>query len=227
MLGLSREGLSEFAEGMWAHQSAVNAFTALSRRAATEGFDLRVASAFRSYGRQSDIVNAKWLGHRPVVDEEGVGLHRVALSDTDWLAAILRFSALPGTSRHHWGTDFDIWDRSTVTDDYAPQLLTSEYQRGGVFAEMSAWLDDQISADNAEGFYKPYDVDRGGVAPEPWHISYRPVAEGYFRQLSLSQCLPLWRGDADPAGQCHAPLQMMSLLETDAEAIFKRYVLMT
>jgi LAS superfamily LD-carboxypeptidase LdcB len=161
------------------------------------------------------------------VDEEGVGLHRVALSDTDWLAAILRFSALPGTSRHHWGTDFDIWDRSTVTDDYAPQLLTSEYQRGGVFAEMSAWLDDQISADNAEGFYKPYDVDRGGVAPEPWHISYRPVAEGYFRQLSLSQCLPLWRGDADPAGQCHAPLQMMSLLETDAEAIFKRYVLMT
>ena len=186
MLGLSREGLFEFAEGMWAHKSAVNAFTALSRRASTEGFDLRVASAFRSYGRQSDIVNAKWLGHRPVVDEEGVGLHRVALSDTDWLAAILRFSALPGTSRHHWGTDFDIWDRSTVTDDYAPQLLTSEYQRGGVFAEMSAWLDDQISADNAEGFYKPYDVDRGGVAPEPWHISYRPVAEGYFRQLSLS-----------------------------------------
>ena len=157
----------------------------------------------------------------------GVGLHREALSDTDWLAAILRFSALPGTSRHHWGTDFDIWDRSTVTDGYAPQLLTSEYQQGGVFAEMSAWLDDQISADNAEGFYKPYDVDRGGVAPEPWHISYRPVAQGYFRQLSLSQCLPLWRGDADPAGQCHAPLQMVSLLETDAEAIFKRYVLPT
>ncbi len=227
MLGLSREGLSEFAAGMWAHQSAVNAFTALSRRAATEGFDLRVASAFRSYGRQSDIVNAKWLGHRPVVNEGGVSLHREALSDTDWLAAILRFSALPGTSRHHWGTDFDIWDRSTVTDGYAPQLLTSEYQQGGVFAEMSAWLDDQISADNAEGFYKPYDVDRGGVAPEPWHISYRPVAQGYFRQLSLSQCLPLWRGDADPAGQCHAPLQMVSLLETDAEAIFKRYVLPT
>ena len=111
MLGLSREGLSEFAEGMWANKSAVNAFTALSRRAATEGFDLRVASAFRSYGRQSDIVNAKWLGHRPVVDEEGVGLHRAALADTDGLAARLRCSALPGTSRHLCGTDFDIWDR--------------------------------------------------------------------------------------------------------------------
>jgi hypothetical protein len=92
---------------------------------------------------------------------------------------------------------------------------------------MSAWLDDQISADNAEGFYKPYDVDRGGVAPEPWHISYRPVAQGYSRQLSLSQCLPVWRGHADPAGQCHAPLQMVSLLESNAEAIFQRYVLMT
>ena len=227
MLGLSREGLSEFAEGMWAHHRAISAFTALSKRAATAGFDLRVVSAFRSYGRQSDIVNAKWLGHRPVLDEEGVGLDRAALLDTDWLAAILRFSALPGTSRHHWGTDFDIWDRSTVTDDYTPQLLASEYQPSGVFAEMSAWLDDQISADNAEGFYKPYDVDRGGVAPEPWHISYRPVAQGYHRQLSLSQCLPLWRGHADPTGERHTPLQMVSVLEADAEAIFERYVLLT
>ena len=212
---------------MWAHQRAVSAFTALSGRAATAGFDMRVASAFRSYDRQLDIVNAKWLGHRPVLNDEGLDLHRAAVSDADWLAAILRFSALPGTSRQHWGTDFDIWDRSTVTDDYAPQLLASEYQSDGVFAEMNAWLDDQISADNAEGFYKPYDVDRGGVAPEPWHISYRPVAEGYHRQLSLSDCLPLWHGQADPAGQCHAPLQMVSVLEADAEVIFKRYVLLT
>jgi LAS superfamily LD-carboxypeptidase LdcB len=212
---------------MWAHQRAVSAFTALSGRAATAGFDMRVASAFRSYDRQLDIVNAKWLGHRPVLNDEGLDLHRAAVSDADWLAAILRFSALPGTSRHHWGTDFDIWDRSAVTDDYAPQLLASEYQSDGVFAEMNAWLDDQISADNAEGFYKPYDVDRGGVAPEPWHISYRPVAEGYHRQLSLSDCLPLWHGQADPAGQCHAPLQMVSVLEADAEVIFKRYVLLT
>ena len=212
---------------MWAHQRAVSAFTALSGRAATAGFDMRVASAFRSYDRQLDIVNAKWLGHRPVLNDEGADLHRAAVSDADWLAAILRFSALPGTSRHHWGTDFDIWDRSAVTADYAPQLLASEYQSDGVFAEMNAWLDDQISADNAEGFYKPYDVDRGGVAPEPWHISYRPVAEGYYRQLSLSDCLPLWHGQADPAGQCHAPLQMVSVLEADAEVIFKRYVLLT
>ena len=168
---------------MWAHQGAASAFTALSRRASTAGFDLRVASAFRGYTRQLDIVNAKWLGHRPVQDEKGVDLHRAALSDSDWLAAILRFSALPGTSRHHWGTDFDIWDRSAAPADYRPQLISSEYQPDGVFAEMSAWLDDQIAADNAEGFYKPYDVDRGGVAPEPWHISYRPVAQGYHQHL--------------------------------------------
>lgn len=212
---------------MWAHRGAASAFTALSRRASTAGFDLRVASAFRGYTRQLDIVNAKWLGHRPVQDEKGVDLHRAALSDSDWLAAILRFSALPGTSRHHWGTDFDIWDRSAAPADYRPQLISSEYQPDGVFAEMSAWLDDQIVADNAEGFYKPYDVDRGGVAPEPWHISYRPVAQGYHQHLSLSHCLPLWRGHADPAGECHAPLQMVSVLEAQADAIFKRYVLMT
>ena len=97
MLGLSREGLSEFAEGMWAHHRAISAFTALSKRAATAGFDLRVVSAFRSYGRQSDIVNAKWLGHRPVLDEEGVGLDRAAiLTGLLRSCVFLRCRARPG-----------------------------------------------------------------------------------------------------------------------------------
>ena len=29
---------------------------------------------------------------------------------------------------------------------------------------------------HAFGFFRPYTTDRGGVAPEPWHLSYAPVA---------------------------------------------------
>jgi hypothetical protein len=38
---------------------------------------------------------------------------------------------------------------------------------------------------HAYGFFRPYGNDRGGVAPEPWHLSYAPVAERALGQLSV------------------------------------------
>ena len=38
---------------------------------------------------------------------------------------------------------------------------------------------------HAFGFFRPYATDRGGVAPEPWHLSYAPVAVEAQRALSL------------------------------------------
>ena len=35
-------------------------------------------------------------------------------------------------------------------------------------------------------FYRPYwQNPNSGVAPEPWHLSYRPVAQHYSQQLSI------------------------------------------
>ena len=34
-------------------------------------------------------------------------------------------------------------------------------------------------------FYRPYDQDRGGVAPEPWHLSYAPLARQCAQLLTL------------------------------------------
>ena len=36
------------------------------------------------------------------------------------------------------------------------------------------------------GFFRPYRTDRGGVSPEPWHLSYAPVALPALESLSLS-----------------------------------------
>ena len=49
----------------------------------------------------------------------------------------------------------------------------AEYLAGGPFHRLTTWLDAHM---HAFGFFRPYTTDRGGVAPEPWHLSYAPVA---------------------------------------------------
>ena len=222
-LGLFTDHLVSIPTGLLADPDASRAFTALSRRAASEGFDLRPASAFRDYDRQARIVNEKWSGNRSVEDEAGCPIVRASMSDTAWLGAILRYSALPGTSRHHWGTDLDIWDAAAVEPDYTLRLSPDEYVADGVFSAMTQWMDELIGADDAEGFYKPYAIDSGGVAPEAWHISYRPVASRYRRLLSPDTLLSLWRGEPDALGVAHEPLTMVDLLASSVTEILSRF----
>ena len=222
--GLYSEHLKPLSNGLLADPEAGAAFHRLAKRAANEGFDLRAASAFRDYDRQAHIVNEKWLGHRAVGNDAGDVLQREALSDSQWLEAILRFSALPGTSRHHWGTDMDIWDAAAVNNAYRPMLSPAEYGGDGVFANLTAWLDERIAADDAEGFYKPYAIDRGGVAPEAWHISYRPVAMTYQDLVTPDMLLSLWRGEPDPSGVRHEPLAMLSAVESEVGELLARFV---
>jgi LAS superfamily LD-carboxypeptidase LdcB len=222
-LGLFTDHLVSIPTGLLADPDASRAFTALSRRAASEGFDLRPASAFRDYDRQARIVNEKWSGNRSVEDEAGRPIVRASMSDTAWLGAILRYSALPGTSRHHWGTDLDIWDAAAVEPDYTLRLSPDEYVADGVFSAMTQWMDELIGADDAEGFYKPYAIDSGGVAPEAWHISYRPVASRYRRLLSPDTLLSLWRGEPDALGVAHEPLAMVDLLASSVTEILSRF----
>ena len=193
-------------------------------RAGERGLTLRVASAFRDYDRQVRIINEKWTGARPVTDGEGRLLERTQYTDDDWLNLILRFSALPGTSRHHWGTDLDIWDASAVGADYRPLLSPSEYGPSGPFFEMTRWLDELMVADDAEGFFKPYAEDRGGIAPEPWHISYRPVAIKYQERVAPELLMPLWRGEADARGNVHEPLAMLEVIEPQMDHLMERFV---
>ena len=222
--GLSEEHLVSIAPDLRAEGETASAFQALGRRAAELGFELRIASAFRDYDRQVRIINEKWTGARPVTDEEGRLLERTQYDDQEWLNLILRFSALPGTSRHHWGTDLDIWDASTVDEDYRLQLAPSEYGPSGPFFEMTRWLDELMAADDAEGFYKPYAEDRGGIAPEAWHISYRPAAIKCQETVSAELLIPLWRGEADACGNKHEPLAMLEVIEPRVDYLMERFV---
>lgn len=173
-------------------QEAALAFSALQEDARGAGFDLVIASSFRSYQRQLAIWNGKVSGARPVHDDAGRPVVMAELSPVAQLHAILRYSAIPGTSRHHWGTDLDVYDAAAVKADYQLQLSPMEVAPGGVFDRLHCWLDRRIAAGESRGFFRPYDRDNGGVARERWHLSYAPLAVVCAQQLTAGLLLECW-----------------------------------
>ena len=113
--------------------AAAQAFIALQEDARAAGFELAIASSFRSYSRQLAIWNGKASGQRRVHDDAGRDVDVTALAPGDRLRAILRYSAIPGTSRHHWGTDLDVYDAAVVPAGYQLELSPQEVAPGGLF----------------------------------------------------------------------------------------------
>jgi len=162
--------------GASVHKEVVAPFLALRQDAAQAGFDLRIFSGFRNFQHQLSIWNRKAEGKLPVLDSKGSPLDIHGLSQKALVFAILRWSALPGASRHHWGTDLDVIDEAARPQGYEVELIPDEVDSGGMFGPLHDWLDGRIEAFDAHGFFRPYDRDRGGVAPERWHLSHEPVA---------------------------------------------------
>jgi LAS superfamily LD-carboxypeptidase LdcB len=165
------------------HYEVVAAFLAMRDAAASEGIDLRACSSFRDFDTQLAIWNRKWRGERPIFDRQGRAIERARIGDAECVDAILYWSAVPGGSRHHWGSDIDVIDAAAVPAGYTVQLVSSEYAADGIFQRLAAWLEANM---RRFGFFRPYRTDRGGVSPEPWHLSYAPVAAPALEALSLS-----------------------------------------
>ena len=177
LTGKDESHLETDSRGLRLYPECGRALAKLRTRASREGFDLRVASGYRSFDRQLAIWNTKAGGTRPVYDDGGCEIAIAELSEVQQLWAILRYSALPGSSRHHWGTDIDVYDAAAMPANYELKLAPSEVNRGGIFEAMHDWLDSQIAAGESFGFFRPYAIDCGGVAPERWHLSYAPVSQ--------------------------------------------------
>jgi LAS superfamily LD-carboxypeptidase LdcB len=165
------------------HYEAVASFLAMRDAARVEGIDLTPRSSFRDFQAQLSIWNRKWTGERAIYDRQGVLLDRKQLPDSAAVDAILCWSAIPGGSRHHWGSDVDVIDAAAVPPGYTVELLPGEYAPEGIFGRLSQWLDANM---RRFGFYQPYRTDRGGVSPEPWHLSYAPISQAALESLSLS-----------------------------------------
>ncbi len=183
LTGRARTHIVEIDEPACAlHYEAVASFLALRDDAGRAGIDLRAVSSFRDFDRQKTLWNRKWSGERTLYDRAGAALEPGRLSDAERVDAILCWSAIPGGSRHHWGSDVDVVDAAAMPEGYQVQLLPAEYAPGGVFERLTGWLDRNM---HRYGFHRPYASDRGGTAIEPWHISYVPVARRAIEDLSL------------------------------------------
>lgn len=188
------------------------AFRQMQIGAAKDGFDIQLVSGYRDFERQAAIWRAKLNGSRAVYDARQQRVDLSKLAGFAKLEAVLLYSALPGASRHHWGTDLDVYDAAAVSNDYQVQLLEHEYQAQGPFAALSDWL---LTHARKYGFFLPYRQYRGGVAAEPWHLSYQPLAKLYQQHFSL----PMLQQAVESADLPEQPLILQQL-----PVIFERYV---
>jgi LAS superfamily LD-carboxypeptidase LdcB len=173
--------MSEF--GCELEPQAAAALRAMCAAAVHDGLDLQAVSGFRDFDRQLSIWNGKFRGTRVLLDVDSRPLDAADLDEAQRVAAILVWSALPGASRHHWGSDFDLIDRRALEAGAAVELLPADYAAGGRYARLSQWLDAHA---HQFGFFRPYDRDRGGVQPEPWHLSFAPTALPALSALTVN-----------------------------------------
>ncbi|HFA49618.1 MAG TPA: D-alanyl-D-alanine carboxypeptidase family protein [Bacteroidetes bacterium] len=139
-------------------------FKKMWQAAKDDGIDLKIISATRNFYRQKSIWEAKWTGARKI--ENGANAAKKYPDPKTRALKILEYSSMPGTSRHHWGSDIDINDLDNST---------FEHGKGKAVYE---WL---VKNAIRFGFCQPYSA-KGTERPfgyneEKWHWSYLPIAQ--------------------------------------------------
>lgn len=139
---------------MYLLRDTYNAFYKMYVAAKKDGINLKIISAMRSHTEQQWIWEDKWLKKQYYAEDKLVQIKN-----------ILEFSAMPGTSRHHWGTEIDL---NSTTDNY---FLSGEGKK----------TYDWLTAHACEyGFCQVYDANyetREGHGEEKWHWSYLPISK--------------------------------------------------
>ena len=141
-------------KSMYCHREVFNAYLVMRDSALKNGINLTIVSATRNFDRQRQIWERKWT------NTQG--------NDSTKIRSIMRYSSMPGTSRHHWGTELDFISVET------------DYWTHGEGLHIYNWL---CANAHKFGFYQPYTADptRTGYAEERWHWSYRPLSEKYLK----------------------------------------------
>ena len=144
-------------------------FEKMREAALKDNIEIKIVSSFRSFNQQKKIWNQKFK----INDSLGFSKQKNILK-------IIEYSSIPGTSRHHWGTDIDIID-----NNFKPEgdvLLSEKFYNDGPYVKLKKWLDK-----NSEkfGFYLVYTKNnkRSGFKHEPWHYSFKPISKNILDEL--------------------------------------------
>jgi LAS superfamily LD-carboxypeptidase LdcB len=100
---------------------------------------------------------------------------------------ILEYSAVPGTSRHHWGTDIDI-------NGASPEYFETEKGE-----EVYNWLNQNAASFGFCQTYTAKGPDRpNGYNEEKWHWSYLPLSQKFtedYKNLITNSDITGFDGD--------------------------------
>ena len=180
--GLGNPRLEEAQPGYLVDAEILPFLNKLAEAAKTEGLELRIESAYRPFEKQLSIWNRKARGELPLLSAEGVPMERPQ-DEEELMYAILTWSALPGASRHHLGTDLDVVDGNACPEGYEVQLTPEECS--GMFAKFHEFLDKHFAANDAFGFNRVFVPGRGKIRPEGWHIAHLPTSRKRLEHFSL------------------------------------------
>jgi D-alanyl-D-alanine carboxypeptidase len=169
---------------MYLRKETYQAFLDMAAAAKEDGVILQIASATRNFDYQKNLWNKKWTGATLV---DGKDLSKSIPDGLTRFRKILEYSAVPSSSRHHWGTDIDINNANV------------EYFDTSYGKKVYDWLKENASA---YGFCQPYNekgTDRiNGYNEEKWHWSYLPLAKDFtyrYQELIKNSDISGFLGD--------------------------------
>lgn len=151
-------------EGIYLRKEVFEAYQNMYNAALREGLMLTLESATRNFDYQKDLWESKWnaISHDPKYNN---------LPGLEKVLKILKYSAMPGASRHHWGTDIDICD------------LNDGYYLSGTGKKIYEWL---VNNADKYGFCQTYtkfgEGRTSGYYEEKWHWSYQPMAQVFTKK---------------------------------------------
>ncbi len=175
---MGKTDIALFGKGINLRATAHDAFVEMKKAAYEDGIDLKVVSSYRNFERQAGIWERKFIRY---TDDDN-------LTPMAAIDKIIEYSTIPGTSRHHWGTDIDLVDgNKTVTGDV---LVPSKFGSGGPYEDFKKWMDEHA---NTFDFYLVYtdDAKRKGFKFEPWHYSFAPLSVPMLTQFRKKNILTL------------------------------------
>ena len=162
-------------------------FEEMYNAALEEGVELKIISGTRNFNQQKSIWERKWTANIKTMD---------SLSS---VKEILKYSSMPCTSRHHWGTDIDLND------------LNNSYFEYGKGEKVFTWLTENA---HKYGFHMTYDdqttSNRTGYKLEKWHWSYMPIANVLLKQYKEEVSCRDIEGFKAANFACHEEIDMVT-----------------
>lgn len=160
---MGKEDIKLYGKGINLRKEAHVAFLDMKKAAYSDGIDIKIVSSYRGFYRQEEIWERKYQKY---TEENG-------MQPLEAIDKIIEYSTIPGTSRHHWGTDIDIIDGYRKTE--GDVLVPSKFETDGPFEDLKKWMDDNSREYNFHLVYTN-EPKRRGFKYEPWHYSYAPIS---------------------------------------------------